>query len=56
MYISFSDSRAHGFNRWCEEHDAGRKGQNSAGADDVPISGKDVNSVLMAPSERLHRP
>lgn len=53
MYISLVESCAHGFNKWCEVHDAGRIGQSRAG---IVISDEDPDPMVMAPPERPHRP
>jgi hypothetical protein len=56
MYISLADSRANGFNKWCEAHDSGSKVQLRGGADDVIFAHKDADPVVMAPLELPHRP
>jgi hypothetical protein len=38
MYISLADSRANGFNKWCEAHDSGRKVQIRGDADDIILA------------------
>ena len=56
MYISLADSRASGFNKWCEAHDSGRKVQIRGGADGIILGQEDAGPVVMAPLELPHRP
>ncbi len=56
MNISLADSRASGFNKWCEAHDSGRKVQIRDGADSIILGQEDAGPVVMAPLELPHRP
>jgi hypothetical protein len=56
MYISLADSRASGFNKWCEVHDSGRKVQICGAAEDIILAHEDADPVVMAPPELQHRP
>ena len=56
MYISLADSRANGFNKWCEAHDSGRKVQIRGDADDIILARTDADPTVIAPPELPHRP
>jgi len=57
MRISLAGSCANDFNKWCEVHDAGRKGDSRTGGDDaVIIANQDHDQAVMTPPERPHRP
>jgi hypothetical protein len=57
MRISLADSCTNGFNKWCDAHDAGRKDDGRAGADDIVIIvDRDLDQAVMTPPELPHRP
>ncbi len=56
VHISLSDSFAHGFNKWCAAHDAGRKANSRAGADNITIADKDADDLVTTPPGGPHRP
>jgi len=55
MYISLADSRASGFNKWCEVHDPSHKAHIRGGADHIILAHED-DMVVIAPPELPHRP
>ncbi len=56
MYISLADSRANGFSKWCEAHDADPRGQIRPGADEIGLADENADLVVIAPPELPHRP
>jgi hypothetical protein len=57
MYISLADSRAKGFKKWSDAHQAERLGDARAGAGEGGvIAAPDLAQGVTTPAEQPHRP